>query len=232
VSDGTASDTGTLTVTVEPDTTDPVVAAPSVAFGAGRVNESAPLLISWSAADSGTGVKSYEVQAKVGTGAWATIYTGTATSLTRSYAFGTNLQWQVRATDNADNVSAWIASPVRKLTAYQGTSPVVTTGSWTRVNSNGSSGTNYYYTTTSGKYKRLTFSGVAVAFVAPKSSLGGKVTVRIDSSTYALSTWTSGSMSLGNIVKAKSLGSGSHSILVINAQGGRRAYFDAFIVLR
>ena len=47
--------TATLTVTVGPDVDAPVVAKPTVAFGNGRVNETAPLLISWSAFDAGVG---------------------------------------------------------------------------------------------------------------------------------------------------------------------------------
>ncbi len=66
LTDGEDTAQATLTVTVGPDVDAPVVAKPTVAFGAGRVNESAPLRISWSAVDAGMGVASYDVQVSIG----------------------------------------------------------------------------------------------------------------------------------------------------------------------
>jgi hypothetical protein len=232
VSDGVESDTGTLTVTVVPDAVAPVVEAPGVAFGSGRVNESAPLLISWSATDAETGIKSYEVQVKVGTGTWATIYTGTDTSITGFYPFGTSLQWQVRATDNADNVSGWEMSPVRKLVAYQGGKPAVRTGTWVTVKSTGSSGNNYRYTTTAGKRITLTFTGIGVLYVAPKLTTGGYAKVKIGASVSSVRLKASATK-LGVIMASAMWGTpGQHTIKVINKQGGKRTTFDAFIVLK
>ena len=48
----------------------PVASAPTVHFGSGRVDETAPLLISWFATDIGTGVASYEVQVSIAGGAF------------------------------------------------------------------------------------------------------------------------------------------------------------------
>jgi len=222
----------TVSITIADDVTPPTVAAPTVAFGAGKVNESAPLKITWSATDAGTGVATYVVEAKVGTGAWTQVYSGSALNITKLYAFNTSLQWRVKASDHKGNWSDWTMSAGRRLYAYQGTSPVVTTGSWTKVGSTGSSGTTYYYTKTSGKSKALSFSGIGVLYVAPRSSTGGRVTVKIDTTSYAVNTWKSGSTSLGYIIKARSMASGTHTIRVTNAQGGRRANFDAFIVLK
>jgi hypothetical protein len=235
VSDGVVdSAAATVTITIADDVTPPVVAAPTVAFGAGRVNETAPLKISWSATDAGIGVISqYVVEARVGTGAWTQIYAGTNTSITKSYRFSQNLQWRVKAKDAKNNQSGYTLSAVLRLAAYQGISPVVTAGTWTKVASTVSSGTTFYYTTTSGKYKSLKFSGIAVAFVAPRTSRGGKVTVKIDAATPILrSTWKSGTTAFGQIITAKALSNGSHTIRITNAQGGRRANFDAFVVLR
>ena len=43
ISDGTDTDSATLTITVGGDVTGPVVTAATVAFGSGRVDETAPL---------------------------------------------------------------------------------------------------------------------------------------------------------------------------------------------
>ncbi len=55
VSDGHLTDQATLTVTVTPDTIAPVVSAPVVAFAKGRVDQTAPLRISWGATDDRLG---------------------------------------------------------------------------------------------------------------------------------------------------------------------------------
>ena len=115
VSDGALQDSGTLTVTVGPDTVLPVATAPTVTFGSARVDETAPLHITWSATDTGSGVASYEVQASVAGGAFTTIYSGPGTSLDRMYPFNKSLVWRVRATDAATNVSDWATSASRKL---------------------------------------------------------------------------------------------------------------------
>jgi hypothetical protein len=226
------SNTATVSITVAADVADPMVAAPVVAFGTGRVNESAPLKITWSATDAGTGVKTYTVEAKVGSGAWTEIYTGTGTNATRFYPFSQDLYWRVKAEDNAGNVSDWSTSAKRRLAAYQGGSPVAYTGTWRSVASSGSSGTGYRYTTTLGKKVTLSFTGMGVLYVAPKTSSAGYVKVTIAGVTSRINLRAS-STSLGVIVKSKMWPTvGSHAIRVLNDSSGRRATFDAFVVLK
>ena len=83
----------------------PVATAPTVTFGTGRVDESAPLLISWSSSDVGSGVVAHELQLSIGGGSFTTIYSGSGTSYTKLFPFNKSLVWRVRATDAADNVS-------------------------------------------------------------------------------------------------------------------------------
>ena len=123
VSDGEDTSTATLTVTVGADVNAPVVAKPTVAFGKGRVNETAPLRISWSAFDAGVGVKSYQVQVSVAGGPWKAVYTGPKTSVTKFYPFRKSLVWRVRATDKEGNTSGWVSSAKRKIAAIQNSNP-------------------------------------------------------------------------------------------------------------
>ena len=123
VSDGALTDSGTLTVTVGPDTVDPVATAPTVHFGTGRVAESAPLLISWSSSDVGSGVVSHELQVSIAGGSFTTIYTGAGTSYTKLFPFNKTLVWRVRATDAADNDSAWATSASRKIVPVPAATP-------------------------------------------------------------------------------------------------------------
>ena len=88
VTDGTADDTGELVITVTPvdagDVTPPAVTAASFVFAAGRVDQTAPIRVTWSASDGESGVTGYEVQLSVGGGAFHAFYAGTATSHKRS----------------------------------------------------------------------------------------------------------------------------------------------------
>ena len=235
VSDGHGgSDTGTLTVTVGPDTVDPVATAPTVHFGTGRVDESAPLLISWSSSDIGSGVVSHELQVSINGGAFTTIYSGAGTSYTKLFPFNKTLVWRVRATDAADNDSAWATSASRKIVPYQRNSKSVTyTGTWTNVTSAGSSGTGYAYTKTLGKRALVTFTGREVLYVAPKTSASGYAKVYADGTLIGRFNLRASSTQLGQIITRKTWGaSGSHTMRVTNDQSGRRTSVDVFVVLK
>jgi hypothetical protein len=234
ISDGTLTADATLTITVGPDTTPPVPVAPTVAFGSGRVNQSAPLRISWSAADAASGVASYEVQVSVNGGAFAAVYAGAGTSVTRFYPFRRSLVWRVRATDGVGNVSDWATSAPRRIVPYQDSSRAIAyTGAWTRVRSRASSGTSYSYTTTLKKRARLTFTGQSVLYVAPRSRLSGDVKVYVDGRSIGRFSLHSSRTKLGRIIARASWGTGgTHTIKLVNVQGGRRTSLDAFIVLK
>ena len=234
VSDGTDQDTGTLTVTVGPDNVPPVVTAPTIHFGTGRVDESAPLLLTWTATDTGVGVASSELQVSINGGSFATVYTGPATSNNRLYALNKTFVWRVRATDKDGNVSAWITSATRKVVAYQRNSTKLTyTGTWTKVTSAGSSGTGYSYTTVKGNRALLRFTGREVLYVAPKTSGSGYAKVYTDGVLIARFNLRASSTQLGQIITKKTwTSSGAHTMRVVNDQAGRRTSVDVFVVLQ
>ena len=234
VSDGSLTDSGTLTVTVGPDTVDPAATAPTVHFGTGRVDESAPLLIFWSSSDVGSGVVAHELQVSIAGGSFTTIYSGAGTSYTKLFPFNKSLVWRVRATDAAGNDSAWATSATRKVVPYQRNSKSIAyTGTWTNVTSAGSSGTGYAYTTTLGKRALLTFTGLEVLYVAPKTSASGYAKVYADGTLIGRFNLRASSTRLGQIITRKTWGaSGSHTMRVTNDQSGRRTGLDVFVVLK
>jgi hypothetical protein len=234
VSDGALTDSGTLTVTVGPDTDLPVATAPTVTFGSARVDETAPLHITWSATDTGSGVASYEVQVSVAGGAFTTIYSGPGTSLDRMYPFNKSLVWRVRATDAATNVSAWATSASRKIVTYgRSASNLTYTGTWTKVSSAGSSGTGYSYTRTLGKRATLSFTGLEILYIAPKNTASGYAKVYADGKLIGRFNLRASTSQLGRIITSKKWGSsGAHTMRVVNDQSGRRTNLDAFIVLK
>ena len=234
VSDGTLTDIGTLTVTVGPDSVDPVATAPTVHFGTGRVDESAPLRISWTSSDVGSGVASHELQVSIAGGSFTTIYTGAATTYTKLFPFNKSLVWRVRATDAADNDSAWAMSATRKIVPYQRNSKSLTyTGTWTNVTSAGSSGTGYAYTRTLGKRALVTFTGLEVVWVAPKTSASGYAKAYADGKLIGRFNLRASTTQLGRIIASKTWAtSGSHTMRVTNDQSGRRTSVDVFVVLK
>ena len=234
VSDGALTDSGTLTVTVGPDTVDPVATAPTVHFGTGRVDESAPLLISWSSSDVGSGVVSHELQVSIAGGSFTTIYAGAGTSYTKLFPFNKTLVWRVRATDAATNVSPWATAASRRIVAYQGTNPGFTyTGTWTRVSSAGSSGTDYRYTTSLGRRVTLAFTGREVLYVAPKTNSSGYAKVYVDGTLVGRFNLRTSIAQPGRIIaRATWSANGGHTIRVVNDQAGRKTNLDAFVVLK
>jgi hypothetical protein len=234
VSDGVGQDTGTLTVTVGPDTVPPVVTAPTIHFGTGRVDESAPLLLTWTATDAGVGVASSQLQVSTNGGSFTTVYTGPATTYNRLYALNKTFVWRVRATDNDGNVSAWTTSATRKVVAYQRNSTRLTyRGTWTKVTSAGSSGTGYSYTKTKGNRALLKFSGREVLYVAPKTSASGYARVYADGVLIGRFNLHASTKQLGRIITSKTwTSSGAHTMRVVNDQAGRRTNLDVFVVLQ
>jgi hypothetical protein len=225
---------GTLTIDVGVDLTAPAVAIPTAAFGSGRVNESAPIRINWSATDAGSGVAKYQVQVSVGGGAFKAVYTGTAKTITKAYPFGKTLVWRVRATDHDGNVSGWVSSATRKIAAIQETNGAIhRTGTWNRVITSGASGTGYGFTSKNHKSAGVQFTGRAVLYVAPKSAAAGWVKVYVDGHLLGRFNAHRATFAQGRIIARSSWATnGSHNILIVNDQAGKRAHLDAFIVLR
>ncbi len=235
VSDGKLTDEGTLTITVGPDITAPSAVAPAVTFGRGRVNETAPVAVAWSATDAGSGVASYELEVSVAGGAFSSVYSGAGHAITTYQPFGKVLVFRVRATDNESNVSDWVEGAGRTVAVYQapGNSHIRYRGTWTTLHRTAASGDAYRYTTTSGRYAKLTFSGYSVEYVAPRLTSGGYVKVYIDGRLVGRYNLHRSSTAYGQIIVRKTWSTtGIHSIKVVNAQAGRRTTLDAFLVLK
>ncbi|HEY3335866.1 MAG TPA: Ig-like domain-containing protein [Candidatus Limnocylindrales bacterium] len=234
ISDGALQASATLTVTVGGDVTAPLVARATVAFATGRVDETAPLRITWSATDASSGVASYEVQVSVAGGAFKSVYKGAGTSIVKFYSFNKTLVWRVRATDVAGNTSGWVNSAKRTITPVQNSSTRnVYRGAWRNVDSLASSGRGYAYTATRGDRITLSFSGRSVLYVAPRTAKSGWAKVYVDGKLIGRFNLYRSSTALGRIIaRASWSANGTHTIRVVNDQGGKRTNFDAFIILR
>ena len=129
------------TSTPPPDTTAPTAKAPKHSFTTLSTlgTSTVPVKLTWSATDNpgGSGIASYQLQQSVSL-TEELIPTSRCLRLRQppslaSLAPGTNTyRYRVAAKDNAGNLSAWVAGPSFKVTAYQeSSSAIVDTGSWT-----------------------------------------------------------------------------------------------------
>jgi hypothetical protein len=236
VSDGSETDTGTLTITIIPDTTKPTVTAPKITFGTGRVNETAPIKVSWTGSDAGTGIFKYTLQAKVATGPWTTIYTGTGTSFTKGFAFAKTLQFRVSAEDIAGNTSANVLSAVRTIQTYQapGASGIsYGTTAWSSRRTSEASGIGFVFTTRKNNWAKVQVTGYEVIYVAPRTSSSGHVKVFVGTTLLGRYDLYRASTAHGQIIAHKAwTTSAKRTIRIFNDEGGKRTNLDVFVVLR
>ena len=213
--------------------TAPVVGTPTVVFGSGRVNETAPLRIIWLAFDPASGV------ALPGPGqrrrqALRNDLQRPGTSVRKSSRSARPLVFRVRATDNEGNVSGWISSATRKIAAIQNSNPSVKyAGNWHGIELRASSGRGYSFASDKGSRAGATFKGRSVLYVAPKTKLSGYVKVYVDGALIGRFKLRSATLVNGNIVTRFSwAANGRHRIRIVNDINGQRTNLDAFIVLK
>jgi len=218
VNDGNGgSDTATVSVTVAPDEAAPTVGSlakslPAQTTGASSVK----VLLSWTGVDSGTGIASYRLERRIGSGSWSkvTLATLRSTSVTTTLTLDTAYSFRVRAKDRAGNVGTWMSFPTLNPKRIQDTSSIVYyTGTWTKVTSSNLSGGSARYATSSTRRAKMSFTGQEVAFVATRRTTGGRVQVLIDSVAAATIDLDAASTAYRRLVFRKGFnGSAKHSI--------------------
>ena len=222
------------------DTTPPTVEVPErYLYAPSALGTTAPLRLSWEAASDPSGIASYELQLKKGTGLWTNVSLAvpTATSVDVSVTPGKNYTFRLRATDGAGNTGAWATTSTAKLSLRQETSTSVTyTGAFKRVSLSGASGGYVRQTTVAGRIAKLTFSGSCVAFVTTRAPSRGIVEIRLDSGSWIAIDLYSSSTSTKRIVWATEVGPGTHTVQVRvtgtknPAATSTRVDIDAFLI--
>ena len=236
-------DTGGLTLTgrvadaaAAIDQTKPTALAPnSYAFvTGGAIGSTIKTRVRWPAGtDDLSGVASYALRQSVNGAAWTTVTASTtALSLDRSLTFSTAYRYRVRAHDRAGNTGAYVDGPqIRpKLTQQNGTG-VTYSGTWTTRTSSSASGGSTRYATKAGAWVQFSFTGRAVAVVAPKGASRGSFKAYVDG-VYVGTVSAYRSSSQSKIVLfARNWGtSGSHKVkLVLSGTSGHPRFdIDAF----
>ncbi len=223
-----------------PDVTAPVVANPTGLITAPQtLGTTLNVNLSWPAATDPSGIASYELHIKKGTGAWTNVPlpTPTTTKVERALTTGAAYRFRVRATDGAGNVSLWAATSSAKLRVVQETSTQVTyVGTWRRTAVTGSSGGYVKYASAAGAQAMFTFNGTNAVVVATTGPARGIADVYIDGAKVGTIDFYSPTVRKKHIAWA--LGSrllpGSHTLEVRvtgqrnSASTGARIELDAF----
>ena len=219
------------------DRTKPVVSGVKTSLRQGlQLSGSSSLgRVTWSASDSGSGVKQYTVQRRVDGGSWSTLATGLTSaalnvtlSRTHDYAF------RVRAIDKEGNVGTFASSATFEARLYQQTSSAFAYGgSWATSTADVFSGGSTRRSSTSGSSARFTATGRSFAWITTTGPTRGKAKIYVNgtlvatidlfsaTTTYRVQAWTRSYSS-----------SVSKTIRVVVSGSGERVDLDAFAVLR
>ena len=193
------------------------------------------------AATDASGIKSYQLQRRKGSGSWITVSlpSPTATSVDVALEPTATYTFRLRATDNANNTSAYVTTAAGKLRRLQETATAIAyTGSWTRAALTGSSGGYVRHAAAAGRVAKLTFSGRSVAFVSTLAKARGVAEIWLDGSKVATIVLYAASASKKRLVWVNSepLAAGTHT-LEVRVTGTKRAAatstrvdVDAFLI--
>ena len=180
--------TDSITVPIRIVSDNPTAQAPRayLSYGVKLGTSTVAVHVAWPAAsDPSSTIGAYEVQTSVNGGPYgATVSTsGATTAINESIAFGgASYRFQVRAQDTAGNWSPWVqeAAPTRIYVVDDRSASVVYSGHWTRASTSSAIRGTLTRSSTVGSKASLTFTGRAIAYVAPRSRYRGSVDVYID----------------------------------------------------
>ncbi len=156
----------------------------------GQLN-SIPLLVSWSASDAQTSAADlvFEVQQRTRQagiwGAWTVsgTQTGVMVRTISVTAVGHDIQFRVRASDEAGNVSTWLESSISSLLLRESPSADRFVGKWTTVSDASASGGSLQRTSAKGAAAYFNFTGTSVGAVMRAAPGLGSVSVCVDPGT-------------------------------------------------
>jgi len=195
-----------------------------------------PARISWAAAtDSSTAISVYELQTSVDHGAWSapSTTTGTVRTASATHLLGHLYQYRVRAKDSAGNWSGWATGPtMTSLLAQDRSASITYSGTWRKSLYSLASGGSTTYATAAGAKARLTFSGRAIAIVAPVGPGRGFGEIYVDGVYKATISFRATSGKSRMVMYATSFATvGTHTI-TIRVRGNGRVDLDGFVIIR
>jgi hypothetical protein len=222
-----------------PDVAAPAVGGLSQRFPTGGITSSTvPVAISWSAHDALSGLSRYELQRRIGTGAWSGLGSAfTTAAVTASLTPGSSVyQFRVRGWDRAGNVSPWAYSTTFTIGRYEDSSTYVHYygGTWASSSSTSYSGGTTRYATVAGRYSTFTFSGFGFAWVTATGPTRGTARVYVNGVLWSNLSLYSTSTTYRKMVFQFRGGTASYTfkVVVVGTAGHPRVDIDSLLVLR
>ncbi len=226
---------------VSGDTAAPVVGTPRVNIVASQVMGKTDLVdVAWPDAADDSGIASYELQRRQGSGQWVSVSLGSATSTSArvSISRGANYVFRVRATDGANNTGDWTQTANSSMSTFQETSGIVYSGAWTRSALSGTAGRYVEQSASTDATATFTFSGTSVALVTTAAARRGIAEITLDGTDVTLVDLYSASKKTKVVAWSPPtpLAPGSHTVVVRvtgtrdSHSSGNRIDIDAFLV--
>jgi hypothetical protein len=182
--------------------------------------------------------EAYQLQVQRNGGAWSSVRLASAKSrsATLTLKTGSEYRFRLRLRTPPSNWSRWAYSAPVKANRHQENSSLVKySGSWRRVASGEAAGGYVRKTTARGASATFTFTGRAVAWVAPLSRSRGSARVYVDGVHRTTVSLYSSSVRTRRVVfRASWAAKGAHTIEIrgLGTAGHPRVDIDAFVVLR
>jgi parallel beta-helix repeat protein len=197
-------------------------ATPTLSFRGGSLGSSMPGRISWPAVPNAV---AYRLQVRLDNGAWQSLALAspTATSVDSTFLVGHWYRLRLGTQFPSTAWSAWRYTAAIPVAAYQeNASQLGYVGAWTRVARGGASGGYLSYATSSTARAKVTFTGRAVAWIAPLGPTFGSATVYLDGQLVGTVNLNRASVGSRQIVYAASWsGSGAHVLEIrVSATAG------------
>jgi subtilisin family serine protease len=224
------------------DVKGPVAAAPdhvTLRPGSTVGTRTGTALVRWPAAvDDISGVASYALRRKAGSGAWTTIASSLGPSsrvAASAVSFGSTYQFSVRAKDRVGNVGAAATTAV-KATLYSDATSMAHYGSgWSRPTNGSALGSRLHTATRAGAWMTLGFTGRSINIIAPRGPTRGTFRVYLDG-TYveAISLRSSSTSSRIVMFAAAWSTNAAHTlkVVVVGTAGHPRVDVDGFVIFR
>ena len=227
------------------DALPPAVKAPAQSLITSRAlgTVEVPVKLSWSAADSGSGVSSFELQQSTDGGTWTDVPLASATTTNTILNLNPadTHRFRVRAQDAAGNWSGWKQGPGFEIEVFQESDGVIGyAGTWNTEALSSAYGGGLKYANATGESAELSFGGASsVAWVAPKDANRGKAEVLVDGALAKTVDLYSSTTQARKMIYAKNQMTTSRTYTIRvrvpgtknAASAGTRVDIDAFVVL-
>ena len=232
-----------FTATASADVTAPTVQPPAERFVLDKStgSTSVPVALNWSATDSESAIREYQLQRSTDGGTFSGVSLSSATSTSKDVSLtpGKTYEFRVRASDAAGNWSDWVHGPKFVVGAFQETNATIAynpLGAWRQELLNNAYGGSLMYAAVNGDTATFTFTGREVAWVSTKGKDRGLAEVWLDGSyVKTVDLYRSSRSWKRTVFTAQSLDpSSTHTleVKVLGTAGRPRVDLDAFLTIR